>query len=49
MCAPLQRTQLVWPAKIAADLTTLRCDDFKPIRSGRAIGSRALLWRSEQE
>jgi hypothetical protein len=49
MCAPSQRAQLVWPAKIAPDRTALRSDDFKPIRSGGAIGSRALLWRSEQE
>ena len=49
MCAPPQRAQLVWSAQIAADLTALRRDDFKPIRSGRVIGSRALLWRSEQE
>src|ERR1700730_3639706 len=43
-CAPPQRAQLVWPAKIAADRTALRGDDFKPICSSGAIGSRALLW-----
>ena len=49
MRAPPQRTQLIWPAKIAADLTALRRDNSKTISGGGTIRSNVLRWRGEQE